>query len=162
MRDVPAPPPLCEILDRHIAKWPPGPLGRLFVSRRGPGGMYVPSAGRPVTRNAIGTTWHQARQLALTPAECRSPLAEAPYHLRHACVSYWLSRGVSPALVAKWAGHSIKVLLTTYASWIFGEESAAMRRMRRGTKCSLIRATRLPDFRGTYGGQRLRSSRVEW
>lgn len=131
-RDVPAPPPLCMMLDRHIRKWPPGPQGRLFVSRRGPGGKFVLTAGRPVTRNAIGTTWRKAREIALTPAEYRSPLAETPYHLRHACVSYQLSRGVSPALVAKWAGHSIKVLLTTYASWIFGEEAAAMLRIEEG------------------------------
>ena len=36
---------------------------------------------------------------------------------------------MSPALVARWAGHSIKVLLAIYASWIFGEEEAAMRRI---------------------------------
>ena len=37
--------------------------------------------------------------------------------------------GISPALVARWAGHSIKVLLAVYASWIFGEEKAAMDRI---------------------------------
>ena len=37
--------------------------------------------------------------------------------------------GISPALVARWAGHSVKVLLTVYASWIFGEERAAMDRI---------------------------------
>ena len=73
-----------------------------------------------------------AVEQALTPSEWRSPLAKVPYHLRHACVSYWLSQGVSPALVARWAGHSIKVLLTIYASWIFGEEAAAMRRIEDG------------------------------
>jgi len=50
VRDVPASPPLCVPIDRHIRKWPPGTYGRLFVTRRGPGGMYVPTAGRPVTR----------------------------------------------------------------------------------------------------------------
>ncbi|RSM44963.1 integrase, partial [Actinoplanes sp. ATCC 53533] len=129
VRDVPASPPLCVLLDRHIKKWPPGTNGRLFVTRRGPGGMYVPTAGRPVTRNAISTAWRKARKVALTPAEYRSPLATVPYQLRHACLSLWLSMGISPALVARWAGHSVKVLLTVYASWIFGEEKAAMDRI---------------------------------
>ncbi|MFG1607425.1 tyrosine-type recombinase/integrase [Actinoplanes sp. NPDC049265] len=129
VRDVPASPPLCALLDRHIKKWPPGTNGRLFVTRRGPGGMYVPTAGRPVTRNAISTAWRKARKATLTPAEYRSPLATVPYQLRHACLSLWLSMGISPALVARWAGHGIKVLLAVYASWIFGEERAAMDRI---------------------------------
>ncbi|MEU4239509.1 integrase [Actinoplanes sp. NPDC026619] len=132
VRDVPASPPLCALLDRHIELWPPALNGRLFVTRRGPGGIYVAASGRPVTRNAIGTGWQKARTAGLTAAELASLLARRPYDLRHACVSYWLSRGISPALVARWAGHSIKVLLSTYASWIFGEEEAAMRRIEEG------------------------------
>lgn len=132
VRDVPASPPLCALLDRHIEEWPPAPNGRLFVTRRGPGGIYVAASGRPVTRNAMSTAWRKARAAGLTPAEQATPLARRPYDLRHACVSYWLSLGVSPALVARWAGHSIKVLLSIYASWIFGEEEAAMRRIEEG------------------------------
>lgn len=49
VRPVPAPLRLCARLDRHIKKWPPAPNGRLFVSRRGPGGMYVAAKNRPVT-----------------------------------------------------------------------------------------------------------------
>lgn len=52
--------------------------------------------------------------------------------MRAACVSYRLSRGISPARVARWAGHSIKVLLEIYAGWIFGGEAAAMRRIEEG------------------------------
>ncbi|WP_038841379.1 tyrosine-type recombinase/integrase [Salinispora arenicola] len=132
VREVPAAPPLCALLDRHIEQWPPGPNGRLFVTRRGPGGIYVAAKSRPVTRNAIGTAFHKARAAAFTPIEQASPLARRPYDLRAACVSYWLSRGISPALVARWAGHSIKVLLEIYASWIFGEEAAAMKRIEEG------------------------------
>lgn len=132
VRDVPAPPALCTLLDRHIDQWPLAPNGRLFVTRRGPGGIYVAASSRPVTRNAISTGWQKARARGLTVAEQASLLARRPYDLRHACVSYWLSRGISPALVARWAGHSIKVLLSTYASWIFGEEEAAMRRIEEG------------------------------
>ncbi|MFI6076026.1 hypothetical protein ACIA5C_31195 [Actinoplanes sp. NPDC051343] len=35
-------------------------------------------------------------------------------------------------MIARWAGHSIKVLLDIYASWVFGEEDAAMRRIEEG------------------------------
>lgn len=51
------------------------------------------------------------------------------YQRRHACLSLWLSMGISPALVARWASHGIKVLLAVCASWIFGEEEAAMDRI---------------------------------
>ncbi|GAB2626239.1 integrase [Paractinoplanes abujensis] len=132
VRSVPAPPRLCARLDRHIERWPPAPNGRLFVTRRGPGGTYVTASNRPLTRNAISTAWRKARETGLTPAELASPLARRPYDLRHACLSYQLSRGISPALVARWAGNSIKVLLSIYATWIYGEAEAAMRRIEEG------------------------------
>ncbi|WP_223874552.1 site-specific integrase [Salinispora fenicalii] len=96
---------------------------------RGPGGIYIAAKSRPVTRNAIDTAFRKARAAAFTPIEQASPLARRPYDLRAACVSYWPSRGISPALVARWAGHSIKVLLEIYASWIFGEKAAATKRI---------------------------------
>ncbi|MGW2087003.1 hypothetical protein [Streptomyces sp. NPDC001880] len=37
-------------------------------------------------------------------------MAEVTYGLRAACVSLWLESGVSPAEVARRAGHSIAVL----------------------------------------------------
>ena len=45
-RPVPVAPQLTELLDRHIEQFPPTG-GRLFVTRRGPGGRYIPSLGRP-------------------------------------------------------------------------------------------------------------------
>lgn len=103
----------------------------------------------------------------VTPIEQASPLTRRPYDLRAACVSYWLSRGISPALVARWAGHSIKVLLEIYASWIFGEEAAAMKRIEEGftlfptTPGTSAPPDQAPDFRGTHGGQIARSSGTE-
>src|SRR5690606_22235475 len=73
--------------------------------------------------------WRQARQMALTPAQQRSPLAGRPYDLRHAAVSTWLTAGVPAPQVAEWAGHSVHVLLRVYASCIDGEEEAARRRI---------------------------------
>ena len=64
-----------------------------------------------------------------TPDELAAGLAPVPYSLRHACVSSWLNAGVSPTLVAEWAGHSVRVLLNIYAKCLYGEEEAAFRRI---------------------------------
>ncbi|GHD33114.1 hypothetical protein GCM10010313_78280 [Streptomyces violarus] len=56
-----------------------------------------------------------ARLTVLTESEAASPLADVPYSLRHAGVSLWLESGVSPAEVARRAGHSIAVLFRFYA-----------------------------------------------
>jgi integrase len=128
-RDVPVPPALVRLLDTHIAEYPPGTDGKLFVTRRGPGGRYVPTAGRPVPNNTYGKAWRDAREQALTPAQQRSPLARRPYDLRHAAVSLWLNAGVPATQVAEWAGHSVHVLMRVYAKCIYGQEEAARRRI---------------------------------
>ncbi|WP_433793286.1 hypothetical protein [Actinoplanes sp. CA-252034] len=52
---------------------------------------------------------------------------EVGANLRHACLSGWLNAGVSAALVATWAGHSIAVPLKIYANCLYGEQEAALR-----------------------------------
>ena len=42
-RSVPVAPPLAEMLTRHVAKYTPADNGRLFVTRRGPWGRYIPA-----------------------------------------------------------------------------------------------------------------------
>jgi len=128
-RSVPVAPPLAAMLDRHIAKYPPAGNGRLFVTRRGPGGRYVPTLGQPIPNNAYTTAWRLAREKALTAAQVRSPLAKRPYDLRHACLSTWLNAGVQPTQVAEWAGNSVKVLLDVYAKCLDGEILAALNRI---------------------------------
>lgn len=49
--------------------------------------------------------------------------------LRHACLSTWLNGGVAPAQVAEWAGHSVEVLLRTYARCLDGQHDIAKRRI---------------------------------
>lgn len=110
-RDVPVVPALAELLIQHLDEFGTGPNGKLFVTRRGPGGRYVPTAGQPVPNNAYTKVWRDARAAALTPAQQRSPLAKVPYHLRHAAVSTWLNAGVPAPQVAEWAGHSVHVLM---------------------------------------------------
>jgi integrase len=128
-RDVPAAPALCALIERHIKEYRSGPSRRLFVTRRGPGGRYVPTAGQPIPNNAYAKVWRDARAKALTPAQQRSPLARRPYDLRHAAVSLWLNAGVHAPQVAAWAGHSVHVLMKVYAKCIDGQEYAAKRRI---------------------------------
>jgi ABC-type nitrate/sulfonate/bicarbonate transport system substrate-binding protein len=132
VRDVPAPPALCTLLDRHIEEFKVGPGQKLFVTRRGPGGRYVPTRGRPIPNNTYTRVWQKARRNALTPAQQRSPLAKVPYHLRHAAVSTWLNAGVPATQVAEWSGQALAVLLRVYAKCIDGQDSAARRRMEEG------------------------------
>jgi integrase len=127
-RDVPVPPALAELLDRHIARFPPVD-GRLFVVRRGSGRGFVPPTGRPLRAASYGRVWQAARGLAFTPAQAASQLARRPYDLRHAAVSTWLNAGVPATQVAAWAGHSVQVLLRIYAKCIDGEDEAARRRI---------------------------------
>ena len=73
--------------------------------------------------------WGRTRAAVLTAAQFESPLAKRPYDLRHACVSTWLNAGVSAPQVAEWAGHSVAMLLSTYAKCIDGQEDLARKRI---------------------------------
>ena len=73
--------------------------------------------------------WRQARRVALSTSEQKSPLARRPYDLRHACVSTWLNAGVAAPQVAAWAGHGVDVLLKIYAKTIDGQEAVARQRI---------------------------------
>lgn len=60
---------------------------------------------------------------------CHTPAADAlsvPCSLRHAAVSTWLRTTGDAALVARWAGHSVHVLLTTYAKAVHGAEQQSL------------------------------------
>jgi len=56
--------------------------------------MFQTARGGIIQDSAYGAVWAEARQKALTPAQCRSPLGRRPYDLRHAAVSLWLNSGV--------------------------------------------------------------------
>lgn len=72
-------------------------------------------------------TWRAARAAAFTLEAQAGPLARVPYALRHAAVSTWLNGGVPAAQVAAWAGHSVEVLLKTYAKCLDGHDELARR-----------------------------------
>jgi integrase len=107
------------ILLAHLEEFGTAPDGRLFVGPR----------GGTIGESTYLTVWHEARVLALTPAEAASPLAGVPYDLRHAAVSTWLNGGVPATQCAEWAGHSVEVLLRTYAKCIVGQDKLARRRV---------------------------------
>lgn len=121
-----------QLLHRHLKKFGTGPDGRLFVVRSGKWGHALPgSLSRPVPLSAVGRVIKSARTEAFTEEEKNSPLARRAYDLRHAAVSTWLAAGTPPPLVAKWAGHSVQVLLTVYAHAVAGQEEEARKRIER-------------------------------
>jgi integrase len=119
IRSVPIPPHLVDLLRRHIDAFGVGPEGHLFQGVR----------ARRVAPETIRRVWDRARQSALSSAEYVSPLGKRPYDLRHACVSTWLAGGVPPTQVAEWAGHSVEVLLKTYAKSLAGQEELAKQKI---------------------------------
>jgi integrase len=69
--------------------------------------------------------WASARERVFTAEVVAGPLAKRPYDLRHAAVSTWLNGGVEATRAAKWAGHSLAVLLRVYAKCLDGGEQTA-------------------------------------
>jgi integrase len=119
-RRVPCPPELTVILREHLREHvAEGSQARLFTGVRG-GDLPTITYRR---------AWRQARRVVFTDQQYESALARRPYDLRHACVSTWLSGGVPPTQVAKWAGHSVDVLLRIYASCLEGQDQIAKRRI---------------------------------
>ena len=55
------------------------------------------------------------RKRVFVPAATSAGLAGRPYDLRHTCASKLIARGATPADVAEWMGHSIKMTLQVYA-----------------------------------------------
>ena len=125
VRRVPIHPELVEILQAHIDEFGPAdPDGRLFVGAH---------AG-PVTDRTYLRVFHRARAEAFTAAEAASPLLTVPYALRHAAVSTWLRTTGDAALVARWAGHSVAVLLKVYAKAVDGAEQESLDRIWSATR----------------------------
>ncbi|WP_307853920.1 hypothetical protein [Streptomyces tagetis] len=112
---MPIPPVLVRLVRDHIKEFGTAEDGRLFRAVQG---------GHLLSKE-YGEIWQAARKEVLTEAEVASPLADVPYSLRHAGVSLWLDSGVTPAEVARRAGHSIAVLFRFYAKAIHGSQDRA-------------------------------------
>ena len=117
---MPCPPELTTLLHEHLAAFGAGPEGRLFVGERN---------DAELPKLTIVRAWQRARIAAFTAEVVASPLARSPYDLRHAAVSTWLNGGVPPTTVAEWAGHSVEVLLKTYAKCLDGGDAAVRGRV---------------------------------
>jgi integrase len=124
-RRVPIHPELAEILQTHLAEFGPTASG---------GRLFVGANGGPVTDRTYLRVFHRARSAAFTAAEAASPLMEVPYALRHAAVSTWLRTTGDAALVARWAGHSVAVLLRVYAKTVDGAEQESLDRIWTATR----------------------------
>lgn len=118
-RTVPAHPELVAHLRNHLQRFGTAEDGRLFVRENGGDIRYGSFAG----------IWTRARKAALTDAQFESPLGKRPYDLRHACVSTWLNAGVAAPQVAEWAGHSVQILLSTYAKCVDGQQDKDLQRI---------------------------------
>jgi integrase len=119
-RTVPCPPVLTELLHNHMNAFGTASDGRLFRGAR--------DGGR-VGSSVYGRVWATARERVFTADVVAEPLARRPYDLRHAAVSTWLNGGVEATRVARWAGHSLAVLLRVYAKCLDGGEQAARERV---------------------------------
>lgn len=119
MRRVPIPPELVALLREHIERYGTGRDGRIFRSVN----------GTPIQPSTWWRVWQRARELALTPEQRMTPLLERPYDARHSGVSWRLNSGVPPTEVAAWAGHSVEVLMRTYAKCMPGLEGVWIARM---------------------------------
>jgi integrase len=120
VRAVPCPPELTALLHAHLAAFGTGPDGRLFIGERN---------NAELPKLTIVRAWQRARIAAFTAEVVASPLARSLYDLRHAAVSTWLNGGVPPTTVAEWAGHSVEVLLKTYAKCLDGGDAAVRGRV---------------------------------
>ncbi|WP_406495832.1 site-specific integrase [Streptomyces sp. NBC_00846] len=131
-REVPIPPVLVRLIQDHVSEFDTAEDGRLFRAARG-GGLLS---------KEYGDIWKSARQVVLTKQEVNTPLAEVPYGLRAACVSLWLESGVSPAEVARRAGHSIAVLFRFYAKAIHRSQQHANQQIELALEAAEATATK--------------------
>jgi hypothetical protein len=80
--------------------------------------------GKPITPFAYQRVWKQARELAFPPSRVASSLADVPYDLRHAGISFGLRMTRDAALIAERAGQSVTVLMERY-TWALDDSDDA-------------------------------------
>ncbi|MGW1974107.1 tyrosine-type recombinase/integrase [Streptomyces sp. NPDC001889] len=119
VRPTPLPPLLVAIWRQSIETFGTADDGRLFFNERG--GL--------VGSSTYSRVWSEAREFGLAPELVSSPLADAPYDLRHSVLSTWLNAGVDPTEVAERAGNTVEVLLARYAKCLHGRHAVANQRI---------------------------------
>jgi len=109
VRTVPVPPALVAIVRAWLDGRTEGPLVRTRT-----GG--VPSLGN----------WGRALERA---CDAVGVVRISPYDFRHCCATMMLAAGVAPGEAARRLGHSVEVLLGTYAGVMGGDEDTANARI---------------------------------
>jgi len=108
VRPVPIPPQLVDYLRRHMLRFPPVD-GRVFTT----------SIGTPMSSTSYSQAWKRARANQW-PADS-SFATVTLYDFRHSAATLMLRSGVVPAEVARRLGHSVDVLMRTYAGVLVDE-----------------------------------------
>jgi integrase len=111
-RTVPAPPELAAMLRAWIDEHRFGPGDLLFRTRNGK---------RPTQSN-----WNRALKRACVTAGF-TPLK--PYDGRHARATTWLRWGVPLGEAARWLGHTVETLVSTYVGALQGDDVEARKRV---------------------------------
>lgn len=117
VRPVPIPPRLVWLLHRHIKVFGVAPDGRLFRSMRR---SHKGTKDNRIGNSTYNKVWRQARELAMSPRDRRTPLLRRPYSCRHSGISKRRYAGVPAQQVAAWAGHSVEVQDRIYAKVLEG------------------------------------------
>ena len=123
-RMIPIPPELVCLLHHHLQAHGCASDGRLFRGAR----------GGPLSESLYGRIWQQAIAAVIPRSPGSPPLR--PYDLRHAALSLWLASGAPPADIAARAGHSVHVLLATYAHCLPGYGQIATAHVNRALHAS--------------------------
>lgn len=111
VRRVTVPPELFDATDEHIAAYGLAPDGRIFTN----------SAGSPISKT-FSDAW---RPCVVKRFPAPHPFCDLrPYDLRHVHASALIAEGMSPPKIAKRLGHSVTVLLETYAGFFDDEDDA--------------------------------------
>lgn len=117
VRLVPLAPVLCELL---LAARPNKARRAAYV-------CHGRTKDDMVSDSTLDTTWKAARDQALPDVDDRCLYRS--YSLRHSAASLWLSIGVSPAEIAERLGHSVEMLLSTYADVLKSHAAGANKRI---------------------------------
>lgn len=112
-RTVPIPPELALVLRKYLDEHPAGIDEFVFRTAR----------GRPLNPSNLTRSWSAAKKKALG---VQDPLLHCRiYDLRHAQLTLQLRSGISPAVIARRAGHDEDVLLRTYSGLLSNDDAVA-------------------------------------
>jgi hypothetical protein len=109
--------------------WSPCCAATTGTAPRTTGGCSPAAAAGCSARAPTARAWQQGPHPRPRPPVAATGLPRRPYDLRHAALSLWLDAGAPPAQIAARAGHSVAVLLSTYAHCIDGQDEITNRQI---------------------------------